>query len=118
MHTSFNISRSWVSSSLVALFLLVLLFTVRGAVPSYNKNLFVSSLNSPTGVWQNSVGTLFIAETGGNNVRAVSSGGGSTNVAGTGTAGNTGDGGQVRPPSIPFLILILIFLFCRQFPQL
>jgi hypothetical protein len=43
-----------------------------------------ASINNPVGIWQDSVGTLFIVEKNGNIVRAVSSSGIISTVAGTG----------------------------------
>jgi hypothetical protein len=60
-----------------------------------------ASINNPSGIWQNSLGTLFIAEFYGHRVRAMSSSGIISTVAGTGgyptseTALN-GDNGPVR----------------------
>jgi hypothetical protein len=62
-----------------------------------------ASLNGPAGVWQDSVGTLFIAEYFGHRVRAVASSGIISTLAGTGTQSpsytetDIGDNGPVRP---------------------
>jgi hypothetical protein len=55
-----------------------------------------ASLNNPIGMWQDSVGTLFISENQGHKVRAVSSSGIISTVAGTGTPSFSGDNGPVR----------------------
>jgi hypothetical protein len=52
-----------------------------------------ANLNVPHGVASRSDGSFFIGDTNNNRVRAVSVGGTISTVAGTGTAGNTGDGG-------------------------
>jgi hypothetical protein len=44
-----------------------------------------AAINQPLGVWQDSLGTLFISEYDGNRVRAVSSSGIISTVAGTET---------------------------------
>jgi len=52
-------------------------------------------LNSPEAISLNSAGDLLIADTGNNRIRRVQAASGViTTVAGTGTAGNTGDGGS------------------------
>jgi len=51
-------------------------------------------LSQPTAITLDSQGTLFIAENSGNRVRRVSPQGILTNVAGTGVAGFSGDGGS------------------------
>jgi hypothetical protein len=60
-----------------------------------------ASIYGPIGVWQDSVGTLFIAEEYGNRVRAVLSSGIISTVAGNGTQSSSstdpnGDNGPVR----------------------
>ena len=50
-------------------------------------------LSSPQAVSLNSAGDLFIADTGNDRVRRVAGSGTITTIAGTGVAGNTGDGG-------------------------
>ncbi len=50
-----------------------------------------SELSLPQGIWVDSAGNLYIADTGNNRVRKVA-GGVITSVAGNGTAGFTGDG--------------------------
>jgi len=52
-----------------------------------------AQLNGPTAVALDNSGNLFIADTGNNRVRQVSSAGTITTFAGTGTAGYSGDGG-------------------------
>jgi hypothetical protein len=56
-----------------------------------------ADISSPIGIWQNSDGTLFIAESSGNRVRAISASSDTISTyAGNGTAGSTGDNDQVR----------------------
>ena len=50
-------------------------------------------LNAPESVSISASGELYIADAGNNRIRRVSTGGTITTVAGTGTAGSTGDGG-------------------------
>ncbi len=62
-----------------------------------------AELNSPEAVLSDSAGNLYIADTGNHRVRKISVTGIVTTLAGTGTAGNTGDGGpalqaQLRRP--------------------
>jgi sugar lactone lactonase YvrE len=52
-----------------------------------------AQLNGPTGVAVDATGALFIADTGNNRVRRVSSDGTISTVAGSGTKGFSGDGG-------------------------
>jgi len=52
-----------------------------------------AELNAPQGVFVDAAGDLFIADTGNNVIREVPSGGKIETIAGTGTAGYTGDGG-------------------------
>jgi hypothetical protein len=82
-----------------------------------------ASIYYPVGIWQDSVGTLFIAELYGHRVRAVSSSGIISTVAGTGTGSSSstdpnGDNGPVRllySIIIPYVILYptLCFLLCQ-----
>jgi sugar lactone lactonase YvrE len=51
-------------------------------------------LNTPVRLAFDSAGNLFIADSGNNKIRKVTPAGIISTVAGTGTAGNTGDGGQ------------------------
>ena len=51
-------------------------------------------LNNPQGIAVDSSGAVYIADTGNNIVRKVTTDGNIATVAGTGTAGYTGDGGQ------------------------
>jgi PKD repeat protein len=53
-----------------------------------------AQLNGPFGVAVDQNGNVYIADTVNNRVRRVTSAGQITTVAGTGTAGSTGDGGQ------------------------
>ncbi len=50
-------------------------------------------LNHPTGIALDSIGNLYIADRANNRIRRVGLDGTITTVAGTGTSGNTGDGG-------------------------
>jgi uncharacterized protein (TIGR03437 family) len=52
-----------------------------------------AQLNAPLGVALDNSGNLYIADTGNNQVRKVTASGVISTVAGTGTAGSTGDGG-------------------------
>ena len=54
----------------------------------------LAQLNAPEAMHLNSVGDLYIADTGNNRVRRVASGGTITTIVGTGTAGSAGDGGS------------------------
>ena len=51
-------------------------------------------LSSPQAVSLNAAGDLYIADTGNNRIRRVAVSGTITTIAGTGAAGNTGDGGS------------------------
>ena len=53
-----------------------------------------AELNEPEGVAVDAAGDLFIADTGNNEIREVTPDGVIHDFAGTGTSGNTGDGGQ------------------------
>ncbi len=53
-------------------------------------------LNSPAGVAVTSSGTVYIADTDNHRVRRIGSSGDITTVAGTGTAGFSGDGGRAK----------------------
>ncbi len=57
-------------------------------------------LNSPQGLAVDSSGALYIADTGNNIVRKVTRDGNITTVAGTGTAGYTGDGGPATSATL------------------
>ena len=52
-----------------------------------------AELNNPTGVFVDSAGNIYIADSGNNRVRKVSTSGNITTIAGTGTAGYFGDNG-------------------------
>lgn len=54
----------------------------------------LAQLNVPEAMHLNSVGDLYITDTGNNRIRRVSSGGTITTIVGTGTAGSAGDGGS------------------------
>jgi sugar lactone lactonase YvrE len=53
-----------------------------------------AKINSPTGVTVDATGNLYIADDGNNRIRKVSTAGIITTIAGNGTAGFSGDGGQ------------------------
>jgi uncharacterized protein (TIGR03437 family) len=53
-----------------------------------------AQLSSPSGVAVDNVGNLYIADTANHRIRKVTAGGTITTLAGNGTAGYTGDGGQ------------------------
>src|ERR1035441_7958614 len=53
-----------------------------------------ATLNSPIGVAVDSAGNLFLIDSGNVRVRKVAANGIITTVAGNGTSGSTGDGGQ------------------------
>ncbi len=53
-----------------------------------------AKLNAPESLRLTSAGDLYIADTGNNKIRRVSTGGIITTIAGTGTAGSAGDGGS------------------------
>jgi uncharacterized protein (TIGR03437 family) len=69
-----------------------------------NGSATAARLNHPAGVAMDSSGNLYIADRDNNRIRRVSPGGTISTVAGTGTIGNTGDGGlaaeaQLNAPS-------------------
>jgi uncharacterized repeat protein (TIGR02543 family) len=57
-------------------------------------------LNNPQGIAVDSSGALYIADTGNNIVRKVTTNGNIVTVAGTGTAGYTGDGGAATSATL------------------
>ena len=59
-----------------------------------------ASLTLPTGAAVDSAGNLYIADQGNNRIRKVTPGGTISTVAGNGTAGFTGDGGQASSTSL------------------
>jgi hypothetical protein len=75
-----------------------------------------AQLNGPVGVTTDSAGTRYIADTGNNRVRRVTAGGTISTIAGTGTAGFSGDGGAATaaelnaPRSIAFDSLGKLFV--------
>src|SRR5579862_4984318 len=70
-----------------------------------------ASLAYPVTVAVDVSGTLFIADNDNNRIRKVSAGGTITTVAGNGTAGFTGDGGQATSASLdhPYGIAVDVF---------
>ena len=65
-----------------------------------NNTATISQLNFPSGVVVDSSGNLFIADSSNNRIRKVNTSGTITTVAGTGTAGYTGDGGAATSARI------------------
>jgi len=63
-----------------------------------------AALNQPTGLAVASDGTVLIADSSNNRVRAVAPGGTITTVVGTGAAGNSGDGGPATSATLSFPI--------------
>ncbi len=65
-------------------------------------------LDEPTGVAVDGSGDLFIADSYNNEIREVTTDGVIHDVAGTGTAGNTGDGGQATAAQIhdPYMVAV------------
>ena len=65
-------------------------------------------LSSPRGVSVDSNGNVLIADTANNKIRKISTSGIITTIAGTGTAGSTGDGGRATSAllSVPFGIAV------------
>lgn len=61
-----------------------------------------AQLNLPRGVVLDAAGDLYISDTGNNRVRKVDLSGNITTVAGNGTAGSTGDGGQAKNAELDF----------------
>jgi hypothetical protein len=59
-----------------------------------------ASLGSPRGVAMDALGSLYIAESGGNRIRRVASDGTITTVAGNGALGNAGNGGPATNASL------------------
>lgn len=65
------------------------IYTVAGTVNTFSP--FASALNAPYGVCIDSSGNLYITNQGSHSIRMVSTNGTMSNLAGDGTAGNTGD---------------------------
>jgi sugar lactone lactonase YvrE len=59
-----------------------------------------AELNQPRGVWPDSVGNIYIADTADNKIRVVNSTGTIQTVAGTGTTASTGDGGLATAAAV------------------
>ena len=59
-----------------------------------------ATVNSPRGVWGDSVGNIYIADTGNNKIRVVDATGNIHTFAGNGTAGSIGDGGPATSAEI------------------
>lgn len=59
-----------------------------------------AELNAPQGVTADYSGAIYIADTGNNRIRQVSSNGTITTIAGTGSAGNTGDQGAASSATL------------------
>jgi hypothetical protein len=82
-----------------------------------------ATINGPVGVWQDSVGTIYIVEFTGHRVRAVSSSGTISTVAGSGTISSSstdsnGDYGPVRLSSSYHTLSPLSFCPIRHRPPL
>jgi hypothetical protein len=92
-----------------------LVATVAGGNSAGDGGLATSAaIYGPVGVWQDSVGTLFIVESAGHRVRAVSVAGIISTVAGTGETSPyptdpSGDNGPVRPLPSYFIIFLSLF---------
>jgi Glycosyl hydrolases family 28/Bacterial Ig-like domain (group 3) len=59
-----------------------------------------AQVNGPRGVWADSVGNVYIADTSNNKIRVVDVAGNIHTFAGTGTASSTGDGGLATAATI------------------
>jgi hypothetical protein len=59
-----------------------------------------AQLTSPNGGWMDALGYIYIADTGNNRIRKFTVGGNISTVAGTGTAGYSGDGGLATSAQI------------------
>src|ERR1017187_2403392 len=70
-----------------------------------------AQMSSPAGVLVDAAGNLFIADAGNQRIRKVSAGGIITTVAGTGTAGFSGDGGPATDAqlSVPYGVAVDAF---------
>lgn len=67
---------------------------VPGAPPSPTGSALSQPVNAPQGMTIDSNGTLYIADTGNNLIRKITTNGNITTLAGTGASGYTGDGGS------------------------
>ena len=68
-----------------------------GGVPGYSGDSGIATsakLDSPSDVFVRNTGAIYIADTGNHAIRVISGSGTITTVAGTGTAGFSGDGGK------------------------
>ena len=74
--------------------------TNTGATYSGSPTSVQFSTNSPAGVFVNAAGSIFIADSNKNCIRMFTLGGNISTVAGTGTAGITGDGGSAASAQI------------------
>ncbi len=59
-----------------------------------------ASVSSPTGIWADVFGNIFIADAGNNRIRKVAASGIITTIAGTGSAGFSGDGGAATAAAL------------------
>jgi polygalacturonase/sugar lactone lactonase YvrE len=59
-----------------------------------------ATVNSPRGVWGDTVGNIYIADTGANKIRVVDTAGNIHTFAGNGTTGSTGDGAAATSAAI------------------
>lgn len=60
----------------------------------------LATLNNPTGIAIDNTGNLYISDAGNNVIRMVNTAGIITTIAGNGTIGHTGDGGQATSASL------------------
>ena len=60
----------------------------------------VAQVNAPRGVWADTVGNVYIADTSNNKIRVVDITGNIHTFAGTGTASSTGDGGPATSATL------------------
>jgi sugar lactone lactonase YvrE len=59
-----------------------------------------AQINQPRGVWPDSVGNIYVADTADNKIRVVNSTGNIQTLAGTGTTASTGDGGLATAAAV------------------
>jgi sugar lactone lactonase YvrE len=67
-----------------------------------------ASLNAPAGIAIDASGNIYIADYNNNRVRKVSTSGIISTVAGTGTAGYSGDGGQATAAQLHFPVSVVV----------
>ncbi len=71
-----------------------------GATNGNGSTATAALLDQPRGVWADSIGNVYIADTADNQIRVVSTTGSIQAFAGTGTASSTGDGGSALAATI------------------